>query len=366
VLRFLQCEARWRREQRDSISTVHGVSDGDSTQLVYLRARYYNPADGRFQSRDTWGGDVNRPMSTNRWGYVEGNPINRVDPTGYSSCSSLGTCGPDVTDWFMQQMKLHYEKGNNIKQERNAMRARASSYVPHVPGLPPILFQIINDPTFMEIASEWTFPYTYIPIGLTPLVEISGYQIGPNVVDALGILEYALYGLAPDYGALKFKNSAVTGYIIPEGHKTTVTLCGHCIDSSDMGNMMFGLGGQARGYPLGGVYPSALTFNVLTSIGAGGLAALNITDSLASVPGYQIASSQAFNSRQTLCQIVNNYRLIGYNENASLVNSLAPNDTSVTANDIKHKGPDYSSLLRWSDRVSTIDLLRGHLSGFGY
>jgi len=54
--------------------------DGD---MVYLRSRYYNAADGRFQSRDTWGGDANRPMSMNRWGYVEGNPVNLTDPSGH-------------------------------------------------------------------------------------------------------------------------------------------------------------------------------------------------------------------------------------------------------------------------------------------
>ena len=59
-----------------------GESYGDSTQLLYLRARFYNPADGRFQSRDTWGGDVNRPFSMNKWSYVNGNPINQTDPTG--------------------------------------------------------------------------------------------------------------------------------------------------------------------------------------------------------------------------------------------------------------------------------------------
>lgn len=51
--------------------------------MLFLRARYYNPADGRFQSRDTWGGDVNRPLSLNRWMYVEGNPINYVDSSGF-------------------------------------------------------------------------------------------------------------------------------------------------------------------------------------------------------------------------------------------------------------------------------------------
>ena len=54
----------------------------DANGLTYLRARYYNSGDGRFLSRDTWNGDYNRPLSLNRWGYVEGNPVNAVDPTG--------------------------------------------------------------------------------------------------------------------------------------------------------------------------------------------------------------------------------------------------------------------------------------------
>jgi hypothetical protein len=50
--------------------------------MVYLRARYYAPGMGRFLTRDTWEADTNSPMSFNRWLYVEGNPVNRADPTG--------------------------------------------------------------------------------------------------------------------------------------------------------------------------------------------------------------------------------------------------------------------------------------------
>ncbi len=60
---------------------------GDSTQLLYLRARYYNPADGRLISRDTWGGDVNNPLSLNRWNYARSNPINYTDPSGHYVCT---------------------------------------------------------------------------------------------------------------------------------------------------------------------------------------------------------------------------------------------------------------------------------------
>jgi len=53
--------------------------------LIHLRARYYAPTDGRFISRDTWAGDYNRPLSLNSWLYVEGNPVNFTDPSGYIS-----------------------------------------------------------------------------------------------------------------------------------------------------------------------------------------------------------------------------------------------------------------------------------------
>ena len=58
--------------------------------MQYLRARYYAPEMGRFMSRDIWDGDSNRPLSLNKWNYVEGNPINLTDPSGQKPCS-LGT-----------------------------------------------------------------------------------------------------------------------------------------------------------------------------------------------------------------------------------------------------------------------------------
>ncbi len=49
------------------------------TGLYYYRARYYDPLEGRFISKDPIGfagGDVNL------FGYVQNNPVNRIDPLG--------------------------------------------------------------------------------------------------------------------------------------------------------------------------------------------------------------------------------------------------------------------------------------------
>jgi RHS repeat-associated protein len=50
--------------------------------LYYLRARYYNPATGRFMSRDPLEGDPTGPASLHKYLYANGDPTNRIDPRG--------------------------------------------------------------------------------------------------------------------------------------------------------------------------------------------------------------------------------------------------------------------------------------------
>jgi RHS repeat-associated protein len=50
--------------------------------LYYLRARYYNPATGRFLSRDPKDGYINVPKTLHKYLYADGDPVNMKDPTG--------------------------------------------------------------------------------------------------------------------------------------------------------------------------------------------------------------------------------------------------------------------------------------------
>ncbi|GBF74333.1 hypothetical protein PA598K_02671 [Paenibacillus sp. 598K] len=57
------------------------------TGLYYLRARYYDPAVGRFLNEDTYEGQITNPLSMNLYTYVENNPINWIDPSGHAKAS---------------------------------------------------------------------------------------------------------------------------------------------------------------------------------------------------------------------------------------------------------------------------------------
>jgi RHS repeat-associated protein len=90
----------------------------DPSGMVYLRARYYMPTDGRFLTRDTWDGNMNSPLSFNRWMYVEGNPINYTDPSGLCGLPGEPPCPPPgqrengagaLPDWWVTQTQLYVE-----------------------------------------------------------------------------------------------------------------------------------------------------------------------------------------------------------------------------------------------------------------
>ncbi|WP_198160011.1 RHS repeat-associated core domain-containing protein, partial [Brevibacillus parabrevis] len=66
--------------------------------FYYLRARYYDPKMGRFISEDTYKGQVDNPLSLNRYTYVHNNPLRFVDPSGHSA--TIGGDGATGTYFY--------------------------------------------------------------------------------------------------------------------------------------------------------------------------------------------------------------------------------------------------------------------------
>jgi len=110
------------------IAYTGGVWD-ESTGLYYLNARFYNPADARFLTMDVArnGGDLRATLSL--YGYTEGDPINKVDPSGYTSLRSLSVplfgqqtpmwCGPGAA-----QMVIKYARNRTVSQRNIQLQAR--------------------------------------------------------------------------------------------------------------------------------------------------------------------------------------------------------------------------------------------------
>lgn len=61
-----------------------GKEYDEDTGLYYFNARWYDPELGRFVEEDSYQGDINDPLTLNRYAYAGGNPLLYVDPTGHS------------------------------------------------------------------------------------------------------------------------------------------------------------------------------------------------------------------------------------------------------------------------------------------
>lgn len=67
----------------------NGAIYDESTGLYYLSARYYDPEDGRFLTRDSYRGNATNSMTWHLYTYCANNPINYEDPSGHIAVSRI-------------------------------------------------------------------------------------------------------------------------------------------------------------------------------------------------------------------------------------------------------------------------------------
>ena len=67
---------------RLSSTSYSGETFDAASQQQYLRARFYNSANGRFNRLDPFAGSNQDPQSLHKYAYVHGDPIQGIDPTG--------------------------------------------------------------------------------------------------------------------------------------------------------------------------------------------------------------------------------------------------------------------------------------------
>ena len=67
---------------RLSSTGYSGETFDAASQQQYLRARYYNPVNGRFNRLDPFVGNNSDPQSLHKYAYVHGDPVQGTDPSG--------------------------------------------------------------------------------------------------------------------------------------------------------------------------------------------------------------------------------------------------------------------------------------------
>ena len=62
--------------------------------MYYLRARWYDPKNGRFNRLDPFWGNASDPQSLHKYTYCHGDPVNHVDPSGLFLLANMSvSCG---------------------------------------------------------------------------------------------------------------------------------------------------------------------------------------------------------------------------------------------------------------------------------
>ncbi|WP_158289964.1 RHS repeat-associated core domain-containing protein [Ramlibacter sp. WS9] len=76
-------------------------------QLVYLRARWYDPRIGRFVSADPFEGKQQNPRSLNRYSYADAEPIHHMDPSGKMSLGDVGSAMSTMVSLSMRAYDIY-------------------------------------------------------------------------------------------------------------------------------------------------------------------------------------------------------------------------------------------------------------------
>ena len=97
-------------------------------------ARYYNPATGRFLSRDPEDGKTIDPKTLHKYLYANGDPVNRIDPKG-----------KDGFDEYLDSRSFEVEEGMTEEEKLNECLDFAFAYY-----LKDLIFLDYRDPLYLE------------------------------------------------------------------------------------------------------------------------------------------------------------------------------------------------------------------------
>ncbi|MFN7894124.1 MAG: RHS repeat-associated core domain-containing protein [Pirellula sp.] len=92
-----------------------GESRSSLSGIDYLRARYYDPSQGRFLSADPFAGRLIKPVSLHKYQYADLDPVNNRDPSGLFTLAELTTSTAISETLKKSNQVLAVKKANDKK-----------------------------------------------------------------------------------------------------------------------------------------------------------------------------------------------------------------------------------------------------------
>ncbi|WCT56195.1 hypothetical protein PQ456_01310 [Paenibacillus kyungheensis] len=110
-----------------------GEAYDSETGLYYLKARYYDPSQGRFLNEDSYEGQITNPLTLNIYGYVNNNPLIYVDPTGHYNQASGSGGSPSEARYYNLANAIDTRvvinmRGSNQNTQQNMLTKLIDNY----------------------------------------------------------------------------------------------------------------------------------------------------------------------------------------------------------------------------------------------
>jgi RHS repeat-associated protein len=197
-----------------------------ATGLVFLRARYYSPWDGRFLSSDPWSGEYNQPLTLNGWSYVENDPngsfsvpITGVPPSKRASImeefkdyivpdtSKNGNFHMtnvdftlkseiDFVNWMVISLRLNDEHPDNWWSQVNSYVTMSRQPAKQVNTFTHLLFPCFE---YSDLAWSWGGPFTGVGEARKALNFVNSLGLEPAVKEWVYFIWFTNYAKEEPY-----------------------------------------------------------------------------------------------------------------------------------------------------------------------
>jgi len=144
-------------------------------ELIFLRARYYDPALGRFLTKDVFSGQLSNPSTLNLYVYAINNPVNMLDPGGNNPSLVLAYIIVGGTAiWFLTEILKGTHPDDPSNPILEGINAASGSLVPlsEVTDIAEILIEIPK-PAFIRIVNRWNEEIMFHPEWGENNIEVS-------------------------------------------------------------------------------------------------------------------------------------------------------------------------------------------------